>query len=476
MSKSILVIGAGPAGLSAAHLLCQKGYQVSVYEADPIDVGGLSKTVEFEGFSFDIGGHRFYTKAKEVSDYWHEVLGDKFIRRTRLSRIYYNGKFFKYPLELSDVLKNLSLFQNASFLLSYIKVKVFPRKRVKSFEDWIISQFGTSLYLAFFKSYTEKVWGMPCHEISKDWAAQRINNLNVTKILWQFIQKILGIQRDKNAIKSLIEEFDYPRKGPGMLWDEVKDLVIKNGGTVEFGKMVTGLELKEGKWSLKFSDGSQSQSADHVISSAPLGTLLKGLTPPPSSTFLKMAENYKYRDFLTVVLMFKKRETFPDNWIYIHDPKVQVARIQNYKNWSEEMVPSLDYTSYGLEYFCQKDDAFWSQSDEELSNLAIKEIEAIGLPFSRDGLKTKVVRMPYAYPVYDHDHQKRAQELQKELKNYPGLHLAGRNGLHRYNNQDHSIKTAMIVAENIDAGKEIKDPWKVNQDALYLETEEERKG
>lgn len=472
MSKQILIIGAGPAGLSAAHLLSKNGFSVSVYEADPKDVGGLSKTVEHEGFSFDIGGHRFYTKAKEVSDYWHDVLKDDFIRRSRLSRIYYNGKFFKYPLELSDVLKNLTILKNASFLLSYLKVKVFPKKNIKSFEDWVISQFGTSLYNAFFKSYTEKVWGMPCHEISKDWAAQRINNLNVGQILWQFVQKTLGLKRDKDSIKSLIEEFDYPRKGPGMLWDKVRDLVIENGGSVELGRKVVGLELSEGKWRLEFSDGTHSPYGDHVISSAPLKVLLKGIKPAPSKDFQETALQYQYRDFLTVVLMFKMKDSFPDNWIYIHDPNVQVARIQNYKNWSEEMVPSPEYTSYGLEYFCQQGDDFWTKSDQELSELAIEEIKKIGLPFEQIELKTKVIRMPYAYPVYDHNHQQRAQALKKELERYPGLHLAGRNGLHRYNNQDHSIKTAMIVAENIMADKELKSPWNVNQDAQYLETEE----
>ncbi len=469
MSKTILIIGAGPAGLSAAHLLCKEGQRVIVYESHPTAVGGLSQTARQGDFLFDIGGHRFYTKAKEVETFWHDILGEDFLRRTRLSRIFYNGKFFKYPLELGDVLKNISFLKGCEFLASYIKVKILKKKEIHSFEDWVISQFGVSLYEAFFKSYTEKVWGRPCHDISKDWAAQRINNLSISQILLEFIKKFFNIRSQQN-IKSLIEEFDYPRKGPGMLWERVSAEIQKMGAEVHLNHHVSSMVSHEGKWQLHFSNGDSSPMADHIISTAPVKTLLKGLKPAPSQTLKSEIENYKYRDFLTVILMFKQRDSFPDNWLYIHDSRVKVARIQNYKNWSPEMVPSPEYTSYGLEYFCQKDDDFWSMTDEELVELAIREIGIIDLPFTRVEFSSKVIRMPYAYPVYDHNHSQRSELLQRELESYPGLHLAGRNGLHRYNNQDHSIKTAMIVTENI-LNKSKRSPWKVNQDAQYLEEE-----
>ncbi|MCF8058898.1 MAG: NAD(P)/FAD-dependent oxidoreductase [Bacteriovoracaceae bacterium] len=469
MSKeSVLIIGAGPAGLTAGHLLSEKGFQVFIYESHPHLVGGLSKTVNFNGFSFDLGGHRFYTKAPEVAEYWHSILGDKFMKRSRLSRIYYNQTFFQYPLRLADVLKNLSWWRGFTFLTSYLKVKVFPIKEIVSFEDWVTANFGKGLYQAFFKSYTEKVWGRACHEISKDWAAQRINNLNISKIIIQFLKGIFGI-KDKEVIKSLIDSFDYPEKGPGMLWETVKERIEDHGGQVFLGAEVTGIEQSDRKWTVTLANGTKGPKAEHIISTCPLKQLLENLTPSVSEKIKDELSLISYRDFLTVVLMFKKKESFPDNWIYIHDDRVKVARIQNYKNWSPHMVPSDDYTSYGLEFFCQKDDELWALSDEKLKELAIKEVKIIGLPFSDEELEAQVIRMPYAYPVYDHEHQKRSLLIREELKKYPNLHLIGRNGMHRYNNQDHSIKTAMLVVNNIIKGKEEYDPWKVNQDAIYLE-------
>ena len=469
--KSVLIIGAGPAGLTAAHLLSENGYKVTVYESHNELVGGLSKTVQYKGFSFDLGGHRFYTKAPEVADYWHGVLGEKFMKRSRLSRIYYNQKFFQYPLKLADVLKKISWVKGFGFLTSYLKIKVFPAKNIESFEDWVVANFGKGLYLAFFKSYTEKVWGRACTEISKDWAAQRINNLNVTKILIQFLKGLVGAKegKDGEVVKSLIESFDYPTHGPGLLWQTVKEKIEQNGGEVHLGKPVTGVTQADGLWQLTLNGEEKSPLATHVISTCPLKQLLENLQPIVGEEIKKELPKIAYRDFLTVVLMFKKKETFPDNWIYIHDDRVKVARIQNYKNWSPHMVPSMDYTSYGLEYFCQQGDELWSQSDESLTELAIKEVELIGLPFSRDELESKVIRVPYAYPVYDKKHQERSLQIREALKSYPNLHLIGRNGMHRYNNQDHSIKTAMLVVENIIQGQKKFDPWLVNQDAQYLE-------
>lgn len=466
--KSVLIIGAGPAGLTAAHLLSEQGYRVHVYESHPQLVGGLSKTVHYKGFSFDLGGHRFYTKAPEVAQYWHSILGDRFMKRSRLSRIYYNKRFFQYPLQLSDVIKKIPFIQGLGFLTSYLKVKLRRAPTIESFEDWVIANFGKGLYQAFFKSYTEKVWGMPCHEISKDWAAQRINNLNISKILFQFLRSILGLGKGEN-IKSLIDSFDYPTHGPGLLWETVREKIEKNGGKVYLNQKVTKASFENKMWQLQLNHEQQSPLAAHVISTCPLRHLLEGLSPSIGEHLKVELPKVAYRDFITVVLMFKLEESFPDNWIYIHDSRVKVARIQNYKNWSPHMVPSMEYTSYGLEYFCQQGDALWTMSDSELTELAIKEVELIGLPFSKDSIDSQVVRVPYAYPVYDRNHKERSLKIREELKNYPNLHLIGRNGMHRYNNQDHSIKTAMLVVENILRGAPLYDPWRVNQDAQYLE-------
>jgi len=466
MKEKVVIIGAGPAGLTAGDLLSQQGHLVEIFETHPKYVGGLSKTVTHKGFCFDIGGHRFYTKAPEVETYWKEVLGDKFLRRSRMSRIFYNQKFFNYPLELGDVITKIPFFKGVGFFLSYLQSKILSRKEVKSFEDWVVGQFGRELYLAFFKSYTEKVWGRPCEEISADWAAQRINNLNIGTIIFGFLKKILGLN-SKNNIKSLISAFDYPKKGPGMLWEKVRERIESRGGIIHMGETVSCcIQSEDQLWSVS-SEKRTIEKANAVISTTSIQRLLTSLSPAPQS--LKESDSFKYRDFLTVVLMFKRKESFPDNWIYIHDERVKVARIQNYKNWSPHMVPSDEYTSYGLEYFCQEGDELWSLEDKSLFELAKKEISLIGLPISEAELDYVVIRVPKAYPVYDHDHKERIERVGADLSNYPGLHLCGRNGLHRYNNQDHSIKTAMLVSQNIIENELKYDPWAVNQDAIYLE-------
>ncbi len=469
MEKKVLIIGAGPAGLAAAYKLCLKGIEVHVFESHPTSVGGLSKTIEYNGFSFDIGGHRFYSKSEEVKEFWHEIMGDQFLKRKRLSRIYFEKKFFNYPLELSDVLLKINPLRSFGFLLSYLKATCTNHLEAHSLEDWLTQHFGKGLYKTFFKGYSEKVWGRSCRDISADWAAQRINDFNVRELILQLMKKIIPFGQSTEQVKTLLANFDYPEKGPGMLWDKVAQEVTKMGGKIHLAHRVEGLSKNEKGWEVRFNQENLKVQGTHVISTFPVRDLITQMQPPIVSPLKDQIDDIQYRDFITVVLMFKQRDSFPDNWIYIHDKSVKVARIQNYKNWSPKMVPSNEYTSYGLEYFCQEGDEFWNQTDEELFELAKKEIKKIKLPFSEEELDFKVLKIPKAYPVYDHHHRERLEILKEDLKLYPGLHLAGRNGMHRYNNQDHSIKTAFLCVDNIIADENLYDPWNVNQDAIYLE-------
>ena len=354
----VAIIGAGPAGLTAAYLLTKQGYSVSVIEKDPHYVGGISRTVEHDGYRFDIGGHRFFSKSQEVVDLWNEILPDDFIQRPRMSRIYYEGKFYSYPLRAFEALFNLGIFRSTLCMASFAKAKLFPTKNVKSFQDWTVNQFGHKLFSIFFKTYTEKVWGMPCDEMSADWAAQRIKGLSLWGAVVDGLKRSLGLNKrpnDGQAVKTLLETFRYPRLGPGMMWETARDKIIAAGGQVIMGHGLKQLsqEPGTGRWRLSASaaDGAVlTINAGHVISSAPMRELAGRIHPLPDT--LDQALDLKYRDFLTVALMVKADDLFPDNWIYIHDSKVQVGRIQNFRSWSPEMVPDASIACVGLEYFC----------------------------------------------------------------------------------------------------------------------------
>jgi protoporphyrinogen oxidase len=464
MTRKIMIIGAGPAGLSAALKLAQSGMDVTLFEADASAVGGLSKTIEHHGFRLDIGGHRFYTKEDEVRLFWQEIMGSDMLKRNRLSRIYFNGKYLNYPLKLQEVLCKISLFQSVLIFFSYLKQICLPKKNIGTFEDWVINRFGKRLFNIFFKRYTEKVWGRNCHHISADWASQRINNLSIKSLMLS----LLPFYKPK-TIKTLIEEFEYPRLGPGMLWDRVRDHFVSLDGVIHFGHRLERACYKNNQWHLRFSGIDEVFCADELITSVPLAPFLVSLNDLVPQEIHQTLKKFEYRAFLTVAVMFELDESFDDNWIYIHDERVKVARIQNYKNWSPEMVPDQRFTCYGLEYFCEEGDHFWQMSDDELLNLAINEIQILKLPFNANILHFKIVRSPKAYPVYDLDYNQRLEKVRSFLKTLPTLHPIGRAGLHRYNNQDHSIKTAFLTAENILSGKKVYDPWLVNQDAQYIE-------
>jgi protoporphyrinogen oxidase len=475
----VAIIGAGPAGLTAGYLLTKQGYSVAIIEKDTRYVGGISRTVEHEGYRFDIGGHRFFSKSEQVVNLWNEILPDDFIQRPRMSRIYYEGKFYSYPLRAFEALWNLGIVRSTLCMASFAKAKAFPKKDVKSFQDWTTNQFGHKLFSIFFKTYTEKVWGMPCDEMSADWAAQRIKGLSLGAAVLDGLKRSLGLNKRPNngmQTKTLLETFRYPRLGPGMMWDAARDKIVAAGGQVLMGHAMKQLASDgNGGWRLAATreDGGETMiRARHAISSAPMRELAARLHPLPATTI--EASRLKYRDFLTVALKIRSEELFPDNWIYIHDSKVQVGRIQNFRSWSPEMVPDESVACVGLEYFCFEGDQLWAATDDELIALATKEMGILGLVSAEQVIGGVVVRQEKAYPVYDEEYAANVDAMRQELEvSFPSLHLVGRNGMHRYNNQDHAMMTAMLTVENIVAGERIYDIWCVNEDAEYHEAGDE---
>ena len=473
-----IIIGAGPAGLTAAYMLAKEGVPVVVFEADPEYVGGIARTARYKGYHFDIGGHRFFSKSKEVEDLWTKLLPNDMLDRPRSSRIFYNGKFFAYPLKAAEALLKLGVFESIRCVLSYGKARVMPVRNARSFEDWVSNQFGRRLFNIFFKTYTEKVWGMSCDEISADWASQRIKGLDLGVAVMNGLKRALKRKGGTKSgsgpvVKTLIESFQYPRKGPGMMWDAATRKIRERGGKVLMGRDLTQLafDTEKNVWRIQVATaegGREDYTAHHVISSVPMRELVEKIKPQPSS--IRYAQQLRYRDFLTVALMVRKADLFPDNWIYIHDPSVKVGRVQNFGSWSPEMVPA-GMSCLGLEYFCFEGDSLWNSEDADLIELAKKEIAKIGLISQDDVVDACVVRQHKAYPVYDANYRDNVAMIRRELETaYPTLHLVGRNGMHKYNNQDHAMMTAMLTVRNILAGERVYDVWNVNEDAEYHES------
>jgi protoporphyrinogen oxidase len=456
-----LVLGAGPAGLTAAYLLGKADRHAVVLEADR-QVGGLAKTVEIDGYRFDLGGHRFFTKAWEVEALWHEIMGDELLLRPRMSRIYWNKKFLDYPLRGPDVIRKLGPIELTRCVASYLKAAVLPKRREESLEDWVSNRFGRRLFELFFKSYTEKVWGVPTTEIRAEWAAQRIKGLSFFSAA-----KAAFFGNSGNKVKTLISEFHYPRHGPGQMWETMTQQIEAQGGEVWLQTPVERIELAGGHVVAVEAAGT-TYRPDTVISSLPLREVVTMTRPRPPADVIEAALGLRYRDFLTVALVVSGDDLFPDNWIYIHDPSVRVGRIQNYRSWSPWMVPDPDKACVGLEYFCFAGDDLWSMDDEGLVALASRELEQLGLVSADKVERGFAIRVPKAYPIYDADYSERVATIRAWLETIDNLQQVGRNGLHRYNNSDHSMLTAMRAVDNVLTGAG-HDLWAVNADSAYHE-------
>jgi protoporphyrinogen oxidase len=518
MTYDAVIIGAGPAGLTAAFELAREGKtRVLVLEADQ-QVGGLSRTVNHKGNRIDIGGHRFFSKSDWVMRWWQERLpvadaDERALRsglvlsyqgkqrdfrpaalsaanedsvmlvRGRLSRILFAGHFFDYPLKPGfDFVRKLGLVRCVGFGLSYAWAHAFPRKPERTLEDFFINRFGKRLYLQFFKEYTEKVWGRACTEISAEWGAQRVKSLSIGKALWHALSKAWSKGGDaKPQMTSLIEQFLYPKFGPGQMWEKVAEEFAAMGGELRMGCQVVGLKLEEDRVSeVRYSDESgavNSVAAAHVISTMPVRELVAALEGGVPEPVRGVAQGLEYRDFITVGLLYKRLRKsstegarfVPDNWIYIQEPGVKVGRLQVFNNWSPHMVADPDTAWVGLEFFCHEGDELWRMSDEALRQLGLREMEQIGIADAAEALDGVVVRMPKAYPGY-YGSYARFEEVRAYLDSIPNLFLVGRNGMHRYNNQDHSMLSARAAVDCILSGSSDKSAiWAINVDDEYHE-------
>ena len=458
----VVIIGAGPAGLTAALELVRRGQRPVVLEAGA-QVGGIARTEEYGGYRFDIGGHRFYTTVLEVQELWRQILGDDLLTVPRRSRIYRERRYFSYPLEFFNALSQTGPVESVRIVMSYLAARLRPRGEAETFEDWVVDRFGRRLFETFFKSYTEKVWGIPCHAIGADWAAQRIRSLSLYRAI---SHAILG----NHASESMVREFQYPARGPGMLWERCRDLVEHDGGSVLLESPVAAITHAGGRVqsvTVGGIAGHRELPCSAVISSMPLGDLVECLIPAPPPSVVGAGRAFRHRAIVVVGLIVRRRRLFPDQWIYVHDPEVRVGRIQNYKNWSAEMCADDSTTNLGLEYFCDVGDHTWGLSDHELIALATSELAELGLASPDDVVDGVVFRQSKAYPVYDDAYRSRVAAIRSYLQGFDNLHTVGRNGLHRYNNQDHSMVTALRAVDCLYG--ERHDVWEVNTERSYQE-------
>jgi len=522
--RTAIIIGAGPAGLTAGYELLEKTDITPIILEKTSNIGGISKTVEYKGNRIDIGGHRFFSKSDRVMNWWFNILplqksndstekvkityhnttkniltkkkgpdsertDEVMLIRNRLSRIYYLRKFFDYPVSLSwNTISNLGLFRMIKIGLSYIKIKILPIKNEKTLEDFFINRFGKELYLTFFKEYTEKVWGVPCHAITSEWGAQRIKGLSVSKVLGHAIKSVFKRDqsvKQKNTETSLIEQFAYPKFGPGQMWEKVAEIIKQKGGEVILNANVIGIDKTEDKITsvdyINHEGNKEKLTGDYFFSTMPVKDLIVAMPKSVPNNVINTANGLMYRDFITVGLLLNnlkiknltkiktKNDIVPDNWIYIQERDVKVGRLQIFNNWSPYMVKDSDTVWIGLEYFCNEGDDLWNKPDTDFVNFAIKELEKIDIIDSNNVLDSTIIRMPKTYPSYFGTYEQ-FDEIRKFTDKIENLFLIGRNGMHRYNNADHSMLTAMKAVDNIIEGKTDKSNiWNVNTEEEYHE-------
>ncbi|MGH2956598.1 MAG: NAD(P)/FAD-dependent oxidoreductase [Solirubrobacterales bacterium] len=472
-SVGIAVLGAGPAGLTSADVLARTGSPGVVFEAEG-SVGGIAKTVEFKGYRFDLGGHRFYTRLAPVRRLWRETLGEEFLLRRRLSRIYFRGRFLNYPLRAEDVFRRLGPWESMRCALSYLRSLLrFRGAEPKTFEEWVVARFGRRIYENFFRSYTEKVWGVPGSEIQSEWAAQRIQGFS----LLQALLGIVRLSRRGKAAPTVIDEFEYPRLGPGQMWEAFRSRVESHGVPVRLHQRCTSIRHQGGRVTSVVVEGDGTLTeypVEGVVSTMALPDLIEALEPAPPQGVRESASRLGFRNLCLVALMIEGQSLFPDNWIYLHDPRTRAGRVQNFGAWSEDMVPP-GQNCLGVEYFCFSDEDIWRMPDTEAVELATSELAAIGLIDPDQVVDGVKVTVPRAYPIYDPDYREAVAEIRGYLEHLSNLVTCGRNGLHRYNNQDHSMATAILATMNlIDGGS--RDVWSVNTRGEYLEREGEVEG
>lgn len=463
------IIGAGPAGLSAALELVKHGKKNIIIVDKNHLVGGLARTEERDGVRFDVGPHRFFTHNKEVNNLWKELLGKDFIPVSRLTRIYYKGKYFLYPIKATDAFFKMGLLEAAHAFFSFMATKFNKQKEAHTFEEWITQKFGKKLYNTFFKTYTEKVWGIPCNEIGAEWASQRIKGLDIIEV----IKKAFSFG-DKNGPKSLVEQFDYPIYGAGQMYEKMAEIVKKAGGEIYLTTKVNRFNRNGSHIeSIEVEDQSGKVfhvKADHYFNSAPLTHFYKLLKPTLGNDVDVAVNALYYREHITVDLLVKGDNLFPDQWIYVHSPDVKMARLANYNNFSKAMVGQAGKSAISVEYFTFQHEDLWKMKDDDLIKLAIKELEFTGLIPKESFEKGWVVRETESYPTYYMGYKGHYELLQKEANAFDNLSPIGRGGLYKYNNQDHSIYSGLLAARNyLKLNKTPYDIWSVNIDSEYIE-------
>ncbi len=472
MSKNpVIIFGAGPAGLTAAYELEKYGKKSLLLESDT-QVGGISKTINYKGNRFDIGGHRFFSKVPYINEVWDEILGDEFLTRDRLSRILYKEHFFDYPLKPLNAISGLGLQESLHVIFSYAWIKAFPQatQSQENFEQWVTNRFGSKLYEIFFKTYTEKVWGMKCTDISADWASQRIKNFSLSEAIRNaFFTSAKNTKGE--VITTIIDRFKYPRLGPGMMWEYCQNFLENQGSSILLGERVNKIRHHKNEVIHVIAENKKGEQtsyrSEEYISSMPLREMILCMDPLPPEDVIKAAKSLRYRDYFTVVLTINREEVFPDNWIYVHTPEVKLGRIQNYKNWSPDMVSNPKHSTLGLEYFLWENDPEWNWPNKWLTDLGVRECTQINLIKPNEVLDGSVIRMKKAYPVYDINYVHNVEKIKAYLQQFQNLQTIGRNGLHRYNNQDHSMLTGIYAARNL-FGKNY-DVWSVNTERKYQE-------